>query len=264
MAPMTRRSCSTSCGSRTCATWTLRRPRGASSTKTAASTRRTASTAQAPSTRRTPRATRRRAGCAPRSSEAVAARGAGRRRVLVLHYTRGMHTRRGWPSSLEPLGPRAPVSPLSRAPHAGSAPSPSSSRESEVPSVPVQTTFTPGTSSNDAARRRRDETCPVCTGGGTRRVQLVREGGGPSRALFVGGGGGRQTTFTPGTSSNDASHCRTCTRARARVTGPHARPSGPCGAGAPVTAVTSSSTQRGGGGTRRVRLVREEGRDVSN
>jgi len=29
---------------------------------------------------------------------------------------------------------------------------------------------------------KRDETCPVCTGRGTRRVQLVREGGGGGRA----------------------------------------------------------------------------------
>ena len=43
---------------------------------------------------------------------------------------------------------------------------------------------------DDQARRPRqerirDETCPISTGGGTRRVQLVREGGGgaPRRAV---------------------------------------------------------------------------------
>ena len=42
-----------------------------------------------------------------------------------------------------------------------------------------------GAGRSTAARRARwgrDETCPVSTGGGTRRVQLVREGGGPSCA----------------------------------------------------------------------------------
>jgi len=40
---------------------------------------------------------------------------------------------------------------------------------------------------------RRDETCPVSTGGGTRRVQSVREGG--------GGGGGRRSRDPPAPSA---------------------------------------------------------------
>ena len=44
---------------------------------------------------------------------------------------------------------------------------------------------------------RRDETCPISTGGGTRRVQLVREGGGgacrPCRARALQGRGRTST-----------------------------------------------------------------------
>jgi hypothetical protein len=62
------------------------------------------------------------------------------------------------------------------------------------------------------ARAARDETCPVSTEGGTRRVQLVREGGG-------GRGEGRAGVRPP---------CRSSGRARRRARGGCAPCTAPC------------------------------------
>ena len=87
--------------------------------------------------------------------------------------------------------------------------------------------------------------CPVSTGGGTRRVQLVRGEGRDVPTLYGRGGGGPGDVLRPRGLGRLAQ-----TRASLRRS-PRALPR------APVHVST-------GGGTRRVRLVREEGRRVSS
>jgi hypothetical protein len=62
-----------------------------------------------------------------------------------------------------------PPAPAPAAPDAAGSAPPGDRPETESPRLPPQ-------------RRASDETCPVSTEGGTRRVQLVREGGGRGRA----------------------------------------------------------------------------------
>jgi len=139
---------------------------------------------------------------------------------------------------------------------------------------------------------RRDETCPISTGGGTRRVQLVREGGG-------GGGLGRAAL-------NGAAKQGPAAPTRERAKTPHLvrehpEPLATVGASAPLVRPAPRGVRRPalppstrrparkqrraarrgagrctifsaycigrarcGGGTRRVRLVRGEGRGVSD
>ena len=83
----------------------------------------------------------------------------------------------------------------------------------------------------------RGETCPVSTEGGTRRVQLVREGGGRGVGAITAGAGGT------------------------RAAGGEACGLGPVGGARADTKPLRAAYARG---TRRVRLVRGEGRGVSD
>jgi len=122
----------------------------------------------------------------------------------------------------------------------------------------------------------RDETCPVSTGGGTRGVQSVRKGGGggdPERCAGLPGYTATTRQAPPARDSpspivdGPASVARRsafpprASASASRMPCSTASPSAPSSSGAPGRDETCPVSM--GGGTRRVRLVWEEGRDVS-
>ena len=84
------------------------------------------------------------------------------------------------------------------------------------------------------ARWGRDVTCPVSTGGGARRVQLVREGGGG------GGGGGRRGRGAEGAPLRVARAAQTPAEPRARPARPSAPPDSRHGRALPHEAAARS------------------------
>ena len=116
---------------------------------------------------------------------------------------------------------------------------------------------------------RRDETCPVSTGGGTRRVQSVREGRGGGRWGRTAGSTATRHTATGADCSGSAigpAIASAFLRREGRGGGSECRVCRPSGAlwGQRGGRKVLGRGRACGGRTRRVRLVRGEGRDVSS